>query len=791
MKRFAGKTLPILMAAIVVVGGLAMAQPMAAFASSAAIEIYGNGGGGGGGSGASANAALTGSGGNGGSGGGTAESGYKGGSGGNAVNNFAGGGGGGGSGGGTGGSDGSSGVAGAAGNSGAGGTGGPGATDGSAGNGQIGGAGGNGGAGTDVNSTDPTADPASITVIAGNGGNGGNSGSGSVSTTVAGGKGGKGGDATLTLTASDVTTDSVIVQSGAAGAAGAGPGSANGAGGAGGAAKLWLDTGTLTANAITITKSGGAVNIHIGTLDVSADTAITVDGTVADAYSGIFDVVLDTVNVAAGCELTITSLNNGKLLINNLNVESGGSVAGDVEDVMPAVALDATALTSTVNVACSLDMATYAHGFAPYSFALTGGTLPAGLSIDSAGMITGTPTAIVLHQTFGVTVTDVLGRTATQDYTLTVADSGQQQANLSGPYINPSSLVYFDTSISDDCYCIPNDRADFDVSARLDNDTASSAVFLLTNSFSGTIVATAPAAPVTLDLGDGNSYIGFDATLSTGVLPDGYYKLTVNVTDGSVPYSKSINCHVTAVPAFTTQPADAVVTAGQTAAFDAAATGGTGTLTYLWQTSTDNGVSWADTASGTGAASRHYTTAATAMAMSGYQYRCVVTDSNGVRVASDTATLTVNPASYSFTGGADSSWKKGTAAGATITCDGDFGDFTGVNMDGTPVGAGDYTVASGSTIVTFKPAYLETLAVGKHTVEFVYTDGSASTSLAILVADTPAPPAPTQSNASAAASGGNPQTGDSGNPLLWLLLCLAAMLAIGALAVRRRKTGTA
>jgi len=399
------------------------------------IEVYGNGGGGGGGSGASANTALTGSGGNGGSGGGTAEIGFNGGSGGNAVSNIAGGGGGGGSGGGTGGSNGSSGVAGNTGSPGAGGTGGFGADSGGAATGQTGGAGGNGGAGMDVNVTDDTANPASITVIAGNGGNGGNSGSGSVPVTVAGGKGGAGGDAILTLTAPVVTTGDVTVTSGAAGAAGNGPGSANGAGGAGGTAKLFCD-GTLTANSITITKrSGSAVNVHIGTLDVSANMDITVDGTVTDAYSGVYDVVIDNVNVEAGQTLTITSLNSGTLTINHLTIAGGGSVTGDVDAVRPAVGLDATSLVGAVNTPYSLSLATYAHGIAPFSFVLTSSSapLPTGLSLSADGTISGTPTTIGSSQSFSVTVTDALSRTISQSYDLTVREA---TPNASIDYVN-------------------------------------------------------------------------------------------------------------------------------------------------------------------------------------------------------------------------------------------------------------------------------------------------------------------------------------------------------------------
>ena len=38
-----------------------------------------------------------------------------------------------------------------------------------------------------------------------------------------------------------------------------------------------------------------------------------------------------------------------------------------------------------------------------------------------------------------------------------------------------------------------------------------------------------------------------------------------------------------------------------------------------------------------------------------------------------------------------------------------------------------YKAESGSTIITLTPEYAATLAVGKHTIEIVSTDGSAST----------------------------------------------------------------
>ena len=48
-------------------------------------------------------------------------------------------------------------------------------------------------------------------------------------------------------------------------------------------------------------------------------------------------------------------------------------------------------------------------------------------------------------------------------------------------------------------------------------------------------------------------------------------------------------------------------------------------------------------------------------------------------------------------------------------------------MDGTLIGADKYTVITGSTLVTLKKDYLETLSVGKHTLSVVYTDGECTT----------------------------------------------------------------
>ena len=99
-------------------------------------------------------------------------------------------------------------------------------------------------------------------------------------------------------------------------------------------------------------------------------------------------------------------------------------------------------------------------------------------------------------------------------------------------------------------------------------------------------------------------------------------------------------------PTIDTQPASQTVTKGNTATFTVAATGEN--LSYQWQQSINSGSNWMDIS---GANVATYTTAATTTSMSGYQYRCVVSNSAG-SVTSKVATLTVNepaPTTYTIT----------------------------------------------------------------------------------------------------------------------------------------------
>lgn len=86
---------------------------------------------------------------------------------------------------------------------------------------------------------------------------------------------------------------------------------------------------------------------------------------------------------------------------------------------------------------------------------------------------------------------------------------------------------------------------------------------------------------------------------------------------------------------------------------------------------------------------------------------------------------------YNILSGSGSRYMKKSDGDVKVSCDGAFEKFTGITVDGVTVDSSNYTVASGSTILTLKSSYLDTLKVGSHELVFQYTDGSASTKVLI------------------------------------------------------------
>ncbi len=94
------------------------------------------------------------------------------------------------------------------------------------------------------------------------------------------------------------------------------------------------------------------------------------------------------------------------------------------------------------------------------------------------------------------------------------------------------------------------------------------------------------------------------------------------------------------------------------------------------------------------------------------------------------------PNTYNIIEGADQTILTSQIKSVTIKADGDLNKFAGVSVDGNQISDENYTLAEGSTIITFKPEYIKTLTAGSHTVTIHYSDGQVQTTLTIKE-DTP------------------------------------------------------
>ncbi|MBM6896688.1 hypothetical protein H9X86_04785 [Pseudoflavonifractor capillosus] len=126
---------------------------------------------------------------------------------------------------------------------------------------------------------------------------------------------------------------------------------------------------------------------------------------------------------------------------------------------------------------------------------------------------------------------------------------------------------------------------------------------------------------------------------------------------------------------------------------------------------------------------------------------------------------------YRMTQGQNAQWTQGTQTGLTFTVNGAFSKFTGIEVDGKAVDQAHYTAVSGSTIVTLKPKYLDTLSVGQHTLTVLFTDAKVDGQFEILAKPQP----------------GTPDTGDNSQVTIWIGLLFAAVCGLAGTMVYTRK----
>jgi Putative Ig domain len=457
-------------------------------------------------------------------------------------------------------------------------------------------------------------------------------------------------------------------------------------------------SGTPTASGsstftISATDTNGAVGTRAYTLTMNA--AITVNpfglpvGTVGTPYSqnvtatggtGSYTFSVTSGALPAGLSLsgaglisgTPTSAGSSSVTITATDGNSATGSRSYTLTVHPVLTVSPASLPAgTVGTAYSQTIIA-SDGTGPYTFVVTGGALPAGLTLNAgSGVISGIPTSAGAAS-FTVTATDSNGATGSRAYSVTV------NAAIT---VNPASLT---------------------------TGTASTA-------YSQTITATGGSGSYTFSLTAGALPAGLSLNASSGAITgtpsaSGTSNFTVTATDGnsatgSRAYSITINAAISVNPA--SLPAGTVGTAySQTVA----ATGGTGSYTFSVSSGalpaglTLNAGSGAITGTPTGAGSSSFTITAT--------------DGNsatGSRAYSVTinAAITVNPASLA-------NGTVGSAYSQTASATGGTGSYTfSVSAGALPAGL---SLASGTGVISGTPS-----SSGSSSFTITATDGNGAT----------------------------------------------------------------
>ena len=128
-----------------------------------------------------------------------------------------------------------------------------------------------------------------------------------------------------------------------------------------------------------------------------------------------------------------------------------------------------------------------------------------------------------------------------------------------------------------------------------------------------------------------------------------------------------------------------------------------------------------------------------------------IVDASGVTAASnkkpegyiDEIGTTFKHYAPTITDGANSSYVQGNQNTVYFHSSNTFTSFKKVLVDNKEISADCYTATEGSIVITFKPEYLNTLAVGTHSISIVSEEGTAITNFTVqAVSTTPTPSEP-------------------------------------------------
>lgn len=141
---------------------------------------------------------------------------------------------------------------------------------------------------------------------------------------------------------------------------------------------------------------------------------------------------VSTGTLPAGLTLSATGLLSGTptglgtsnftILVTDANGLTASKAFAATITTTPSITTAAPLVTSLVNTAFQAVQFAATEGTAPYAYAVSAGTLPAGLTLSASGALTGTPTATG-SSTFTVQVTDANNLIANKEFSLLITTS--------------------------------------------------------------------------------------------------------------------------------------------------------------------------------------------------------------------------------------------------------------------------------------------------------------------------------------------------------------------------------
>lgn len=157
---------------------------------------------------------------------------------------------------------------------------------------------------------------------------------------------------------------------------------------------------------------------------------------------------------------------------------------------------------------------------------------------------------------------------------------------------------------------------------------------------------------------------------------------------------------------------------------------------------------------------------------------------------------------YNVIEGTDTVWVKSSGAPLVVKIDADAANFSGVVINGVVVDPSNYEVTSGSTIITFKPEYMNLLDAGYYTIRVNYKDGgyaeipfsvdtttSTETNASNSQNNTTGTQNTTTTTTTTTTTNNtrSPQTGDSTSGMIVVFLMLAAVSGVAVCQISRKK----